>query len=74
MIIRNVFLKKCSYYYEFEDFLKDSLIINSLFVLKLTRLVFDEEEDAKNSKNETKNETDKKNDIITQDVNDQDAN
>ncbi len=74
MIITDVLLKKCSYYYEFEDLLEDSSIITSSFVLESTRLVFDEEEDAKNSKNETKNETDKKNDVITRDVNDQDAN
>ncbi len=74
MIIRDVLLKKCSYYYEFEDLLKDSSIITSSFVLESIRLVLDEEEDAKNSKNETKNETDKKNDVITRDVNDQDAN
>jgi hypothetical protein len=41
MIIRDVLLKKCSYYYEFEDLLKDSSIITSSFVLESTRLVFD---------------------------------
>jgi hypothetical protein len=74
MIIRDVLHKKCSYYYEFEDLLENSSIITSSFVLKSTRLVLDEEEDAKNSKNETKNETNKKNDVIIRDVNDQDAN
>ncbi len=73
MIIKDVLLKKCSYYYEFEDLLEDSSIITPSFVLESTRLVPDEEEDVKNSKNETKNETNKnkKNDVITQDVNDQ---
>ncbi len=83
MIIKDVLLKKCSYYYEFEELLEDSSIITSSFTLEFTRSVLDEE-DAKNSKNETKNETNqnknknkknetnqnKKNNIITQNVND----
>jgi hypothetical protein len=50
-------------------FFKNSSIIIFLFVLKSIRFVFDKEEDAKNSKNETKNETNKKNDVIIRDVN-----
>jgi hypothetical protein len=34
MIIKQMLIKKCSFYYEFDDLLRDSSTINSLFVLK----------------------------------------
>jgi hypothetical protein len=45
MLIKNVFIKKCSYYYEFEKLLRNSLIITSSIVMKSTRF------DTNDSKN-----------------------
>jgi hypothetical protein len=37
MFIKDVLVRKCSYYYEFEKLLKDSSIISSSFFMKSTR-------------------------------------
>jgi hypothetical protein len=37
IIIREVLIKKCSFYYEFDSLLRNSFIVNFLFVMKSTR-------------------------------------
>jgi hypothetical protein len=37
MTIKKVIIKKCSFYYEFEDILEDSLIVTSSFTMKSRR-------------------------------------
>jgi hypothetical protein len=53
-----VLIKKCSYYYEFEKFLKDSSIIISSFVMKSTR--FDTNDSKVSFENEEKKNEKKK--------------
>jgi phosphoribosylformylglycinamidine (FGAM) synthase PurS component len=36
--IREIMIKKCSHYYKFDEILKKSLIVNSLYVIKFIRL------------------------------------
>ncbi len=69
MLVKNVLLKKCSYYYEFEKLLRDSSIITSSFVLKSTRY---DSEDSKISREEEKDKEERERETKTkkmQDVN-----
>ncbi len=59
MLIKNVFIKKCSYYYELEKLLKDSSIITSSFVMKSIR--FDTNDSNTSFENEEKKNEEKKN-------------
>jgi hypothetical protein len=37
VIIKEIILKKCFFYYEYDELLRDSLIVNSFFVSKSIR-------------------------------------
>jgi hypothetical protein len=52
--IRKMLMKKCSHYYQFEELMRNSLTINSSFIMKSTRLdieSFIQSERMKNTEN-----------------------
>jgi hypothetical protein len=54
-IIQELLLKKCIFYYEFEEIMKDSFIVTSFYVMKFIR------SDLIDVKTEKTQETDEKN-------------